>query len=182
MIEYFFTSFPVFDLVDIVLREIREGDAQDYFNYMSREEMAQFLSDQTSPKTLDHAISEVRYWSSLFQLKRSFYWAIARKCDDKMIGTIGFNYISTPHAKANISYDLDYDFWGKGIMSRSMNAVLKFAELNLKLVRIDAHLITTNVRSINLLRRYGFMREGVMKKFEFIDGKYKDYYLYAKIY
>lgn len=180
-IQYFFNAFPVLDLGDIVLREIVTSDAQDYFDYMSRNEMKSCLTKDNIPQTLEKAIEEVKYWGSLFTNKRSIYWAIALKKTNRMIGTAGFNLISFPNSRAEISYDLSPDHWGKGIMLKSIKGILKFSDYALELVRIQATVIIDNERSIKLLERCGFQKEGILKQYEVVDGRHKDYYMYGRV-
>lgn len=180
-IQPFFGDFPVIDLGDIILREIRSTDAAEYFYYMSHDTMASFVNKENRPQTLEKAEQELNYWGSLFATKRSIYWAIAEKSSDKLIGTAGFNAIYFGHDRADISYDLSPDYWGKGIMLKSVKAVLKYADYILALKRIQGTVITDNVRSINLLERCGFSREGVLKSYEIIQGEHKDFYMYARV-
>lgn len=180
-IQPFFGPFPVIDLGDIVLREIRDGDSPDYFRYMSDDRMLGFLTRENRPETLEKATEEVNYWRSLFPAKRSIYWAIATKSDDKMVGTAGFNNILFPHDRAEISYDLDPDVWGNGIMLKSIKGILKYADNVLSLKRVQATVIIDNERSIKVLERCGFEKEGYLKKFEIVEGEHKDYFMYARV-
>jgi ribosomal-protein-alanine N-acetyltransferase len=178
--KYLHGPFPVLELNDIVLRELRDEDAEDYFNYMNKPEMALYLTDSNRPSTLKESLDEVNYWASLYKNRRSFYWGIALKDNNKLIGTAGFNVITTSHLKAEISYDLDVEFWGQGIMLKSIKNILKLADY-MGLTRIQATVITNNVRSINLLERCGFVKEGILKKYEIVAGEHKDYYMYARV-
>lgn len=180
-IQYFFNAFPTLDLGDIILREIEVSDAQDYFDYMSRKEMEGFLTKDNMPESLEKAVEEVQYWGSLFSSKRSIYWAIALKDTNKMIGTAGFNLISFPNSRAEISYDLSPDYWSKGIMLKSIKGILTFADHGLELVRVQATVITDNERSIKVLERCGFKQEGVLKQYEVVEGEHKDYYMYGRV-
>ncbi len=181
-VQYFFGDFPALDLGDnIILREILESDAQEYLDYMGKHEMTGFLTVENRPNTIEKAIEEVNYWGSLFRQKRSIYWAIALKDTDKMIGTAGFNVISFPNSRAEISYDLSPEYWGKGIMLKSINGILKFADVALELVRVQATVIIDNERSINVLERSGFKREGLLEKYEVVEGEHKDYYMYSRV-
>ncbi|MDP5110645.1 MAG: GNAT family N-acetyltransferase [Rickettsiaceae bacterium] len=180
-IQYFFGDFPALDLGYIVLREIKEADARDYFEYMNNRAMEGFLTKENRPSGINEAMEEVKYWKSLFPQKRSIYWAIALKENDKMIGTAGFNLISFPNARAEISYDLNPEYWGRGIMLTSINAILKFADIALELVRIQATVIIDNERSIKLLERAGFKKEGLLEKYEVVEGQHKDYYMYGRV-
>ena len=181
MIAYhLYQAFPVIDLGNMVLREITDTDAKDYFDYMSRPEMEQYLTADNRPATLAAALKDVQYWGSLFRNKRSFYWGIALK-DGRLIGTAGFNIISSNHLRAEISYDLDPEFWGKGMMLKSIKRILQYSDISLGLMRVQATVITTNERSIKLLERSGFAREGILKKYEVVMGEHKDYYMYARV-
>jgi ribosomal-protein-alanine N-acetyltransferase len=180
-VQPFFGSFPVIDLGDIVLRAIESSDAQDYLDYMSNDQMAGFLTKENRPQTLDSALEEVNYWGSLFPSKRSIYWGIALKENNKLIGTAGFNVISFANSRAEISYDLDPNYWGKGIMLRAIKAILKFSDNQLAITRVQATVIIDNERSIKLLERCGFTQEGYLKKYEVVEGELKDYYMYARV-
>lgn len=180
LVQTLYGPFPVIELNDIILRELDDSDADNYFNYMSKPEMSSFVTAANLPSDNAKALEEVRYWASLFKNKRSIYWAIALKENNQLIGTAGFNIISFNHLRAEISYDLDPAFWGKGMMLKSIKAILKFADYSLALNRIQATVITTNQRSINVLERCGFSKEGLLKKYEIVDGEYKDYYMYAR--
>ena len=180
-VQYFFGDFPALDLGDIILREIEESDARDYFEYMSNNAMEGFLTKENRPNSVEKALEEVKYWGSLFPQKRSIYWAIALKESNKMIGTAGFNLISFPNSRAEISYDLSPEYWGRGIMLKSINGILKFADVALELVRIQATVIIDNERSIKVLERTGFKKEGLLKKYEVVEGEHKDYYMYSRV-
>lgn len=178
--KYFFNTFPIFDLDNIVLREIYESDALDYFNYMSHNLMTSYLTDETRPSNIKQALDEVKYWRGLFIQKKSIYWAISLKKNNKIIGSIGFNAVSFCEYKAEISYDLNPNYWGKGIMFKSINKILNFSDIFLKLTNIKATVVIHNKKSINLLNKTGFKREGVIENYEIINGEYKDYYLYSR--
>lgn len=175
-----YSQFPIFELGDIVLRELTIDDSQEYFNYMNHEAMLPFLTDNNIPRNIEQAVEEVRYWASLFRNRRGFYWGIALKDNNKLIGTAGFNTLSTIHLRSEISYDLDPQYWSKGIMLKSIKNIVKFIEY-VGIIRIQATVVNDNIRSMTLLERCGFMREGLLKKYEIIQDVHRDYYLYAKI-
>jgi ribosomal-protein-alanine N-acetyltransferase len=178
--DYLLGPFPILDLGDIVLRELTDEDAQDYFNYMSKPEMALYITEDNRPTSIKEALEDVRYWANLHRNHRSFYWGIALKSSNRLIGTIGFNVINSMHLRAEISYDLDIEFWGQGIMLKSSKNILRFADY-IGIKRVQATVITSNLRSINLLERCGFMHEGLLKQYEIVAGEHKDYYMYARL-
>lgn len=180
-VQPFFAPFPEIDLGDIVLREIQLTDAQEYLAYMNHPIMVDFLTKDNIPSNLEASKEEMEYWGGLFPAKKSIYWAIALKENNKMIGTAGFNMISFANSRTEISYDLSPEYWGRGIMLRAIKAILRFADQVLGIVRTQATVITTNQRSINVLERCGFKPEGCLEKYEIVNGEFKDYFMYARV-
>lgn len=68
-------------------------------------------------------------------------------------------------------------------MSNALKLIMAHSCSVFNLVRIQATTITTNTRSIKLLEKLGFIREGTLKNFETVDGiNMLASYMYAKIY
>lgn len=177
--ECFEKPFPIFDMGNFLLREITLKDVDNYFYYMNDPHVAAFLSVGLCPSSIEESTKELEYWSGLFRYGRGFYWGIALCDTGQLIGTIGFNYISFTNKRAEISYDLDYGYWGKGIMTRAMKKILQFAEQELGIVRLQALVVKTNIRSIKLLERCKFQYEGKLRKYEVLHGKNEDSLMYA---
>jgi ribosomal-protein-alanine N-acetyltransferase len=177
----FFAPFPVIDLGDIILREISIDDSQDYLDYMQNDAMTGFLTYDNRPNNLEKSQEDLEYWRNVFYTKYSIYWAIALKENSKMIGTAGFNHIHFVNSRADISYDLNPDYWGTGVMLKSIKGILNFGDIVLQLVRVQATIITDNERSIKVAERCGFSREGLLKKYEVVENEHKDYYMYARV-
>jgi len=176
-----FMKFPEMDLGDVVLRELRTGDAKEYFEYLTDEHVMKYVARTEVPASVFAAESEMSYWSGLFKTGQSFYWAIADKKTDKMIGSCGFNYWRRQHNRVELAYDLSYAFWGKGIMTRAVDAVTKFSLEKMLAQRIQATVVTDNDRSIKVLERCGYKREGTLKKYFNLHNQVKDSYMYGKV-
>ncbi|MCF8463184.1 MAG: GNAT family N-acetyltransferase [Rickettsiaceae bacterium] len=182
MITNFFNYFPVLEIEDnIILRQITTSDAKDYFEYMNNENVAKFVSGTNLPQSIEHAIDELRYWGSLFSSRRSIYWGVVLKDINKLIGTAGFNSLWQTHSRAELSYDLNFDYWGLGIMHKSLSKILDFAETEMGVVRVQASTIISNTRSFKLLDKLGFQQEGIMRKYEYLHNQHQDALLLSKI-
>jgi ribosomal-protein-alanine N-acetyltransferase len=175
-----FIKFPFFDLGDFFLRELKESDSLHYLMYMEHPEVSKNIPEYMVPRSLMHAQMELRYWKDLFQSRKGFFWGIAKKNNNKLIGTIGFNFVNFFNKKGEINYDLNRDHWGKGIMTACLAQVMNFSS-EIGLTRIQATVLQDNSRSIKLLESEGFAQEGLLKNYEFVDGVHKNSYMYAKI-
>ena len=173
-------NFPELELEDVVLREINPKlDAKDFYYYIRKKEVADFIPYSEVPKNLNEAIEELDYWYSLFRNKRSIFWGIESKKTGQFIGMAGCNSFSNVHNRAEISYDLSYDFWGNGIMHRCLHYIIHFLRNDLGAVRIQATVAMTNTRSIKVLESLGFLREGIMPKYACLNNEHVDYYMYG---
>jgi len=70
---------------------------------------------------------------------------------------------------------------GNGYMTEALSAVIPFAFGELRLHRIEAACIPHNVRSIRLLEKAGFEREGLLRSYLKINGFWQDHLLFALI-
>lgn len=179
MSEDIFQNFPILDLDDIYLREINIKDVAEFFNYVSDKAVNKYLSSEDIPSNINEAENELMYWGSLFKLKRSIYWAIARKNSDKIIGTCGFNMWSKVHARAEVSYDLARKEWGKGVMTRCLRAICDFAFIRMKINRIQATVAEDNLASITVLNKNNFQQEGLLRHYGILHGVKKNFYMYS---
>jgi len=170
-----FHSFPILHVDDeLILRQVNYNDLNDYFEYLSDEKVLTYVPEECIPRTLERAKEEIDYNLDLFRYKRSIYWAIARKSDNKLIGSCGFNYWNRDHARTEISYDLSRKYWGQGIMTRVARAVLGFGFTRMELHRVEATVTPANIGSLKVLRKLGFKKEGILREQKLLHGKFND--------
>ncbi|MBL3284531.1 Acetyltransferase (GNAT) family protein [Rickettsiales endosymbiont of Paramecium tredecaurelia] len=179
--KYSFEQFPVLENQDLVLRELEESDAPDYFAYLSKPAMYPFVVSTNIPHNMDKARDELMFWRGLFEQKYSIYWGITHRDDNKLVGTVGFNYIMQHSCKAELSYDLNESFWGRGIMTKALQAVIKFSDEVLKIVRLQATVLIYNKGSIKVLEKCGLQREGQLRQYEYMRGAHVDSFMYSRI-
>jgi ribosomal-protein-alanine N-acetyltransferase len=82
---------------------------------------------------------------------------------------------------AQIGYWVGERHAGKGLMLEAVNLVIPYAFDGLGLHRIEAACIPDNRRSIRVLEKARFTREGLLRSYLRINGSWQDHYLYALI-
>ncbi|MEM7617206.1 MAG: GNAT family protein [Pseudomonadota bacterium] len=174
-----FDKFPSQKLAKVNLRELNETDANEFFHLINNPNVAQYMGIEEIPANISEAIYEIRYWGGLFDNRKSFFWAIADKESDKLIGSCGFNFWNQQHYKAEISYELAFEYWQRGIMSEVIKYVIDFGFTKMKLQRISAITAVNNIASNNLLKKNNFVHEGVLRKYKIFDNKLMDANIYS---
>ncbi len=80
---------------------------------------------------------------------------------------------------ANIGYWMGERHAGKGIMVDAVKLVCRYAFNSLRLHRVEAACIPDNLRSVRVLEKAGFQREGLLRSYLRINGEWRDHFLYA---
>ncbi|MGL4487832.1 MAG: GNAT family N-acetyltransferase [Rhizobiaceae bacterium] len=80
-----------------------------------------------------------------------------------------------------IGYWMGEKFSGKGLMQDAVKTLCGFGFETLRLHRLEAACIPSNERSIKVLEKTGFTREGLLKSYLKINGMWQDHLLFARI-
>jgi [ribosomal protein S5]-alanine N-acetyltransferase len=105
-------------------------------------------------------------------------WLLFPRDDQqRVIGHARFSQISRgPFCNAMLGYTIDAAHEGRGLMREALQAALADAfSPRVALHRVQANARPENTRSLQLLARLGFVREGVAKEYLFIDGAWRDH-------
>ena len=107
-----------------------------------------------------------------------------RQKDGSLIGVCGFhgkNNIPPLAYKDEIGYWIGKPFWGKGIMTRALAAMVEYGFTVRGLMRIEAPVYAHNIASQKVLLKCGFKEEGYMPKAYFKNGVFQDGKLFALV-
>lgn len=169
-----FQKFPQLETQRLILREMTLDDLDFYFHHFNDPKIVDgscFLG----PKTLDAAKKELeRYCINPFKENKGIRWGVVLKDIEELIGTLGFYDWDKDVRKVEIGYDLKPKYWGLGIMTEALHTVVQFCFEKMRLNRIQAIIPVGNHRSMNLVRRLGFTKEGVLRQNSFFKGIYRD--------
>ena len=178
-----FRKFPEIRTRRLVLREPTMKDAAWYLEHFSRPEIIRGQG-YPAPKDIDAAREELgTYLVNLWKERMGFRWVITLKGEGRPIGSLGFyKWSPTADYQAEMGYDLDKEYWDLGIMTEAMGAVIDFGFRRMRLNRIEVFIMPRNKRSIRLVKRLGFKKEGVLRQRSFDEfGDYTDDVLFSMI-
>lgn len=171
-------TFPVLETNRLVLRKVEKGDANSILKYMSDKEIMKYYGLEPF-KTINDALSEITWYQSILNEKTGIRWGITLKGEDEVIGSCGFLNMIPQHFRTEIGYELSKSYWGQGIASEALEAVIRYGFEHLKLQRIEALIEPPNKPSQKLAEKQGFIREGLLRNYEFTCGEFDDLYMYS---
>ena len=110
------------------------------------------------------------------------WWLSLRDNPGEVIGHARLSQMSRgPFCNAMLGYAIDSAHEGRGLMREALEAVLTDAfGPRVGLHRVQANARPENTRSLALLDRLGFEREGLAREYLFIDGAWRDHVMTAR--
>ena len=171
-----FTVLPESDHELATLRPLTPADIPQWYEYLTMPVVFEHTSwNLQSPSELGHYATLSTAASALLRL------AIAERSTDRLIGTIGFHTVSPENRSAELAYDLSPGWWGKGIASQMCEAMVQWAHSHVGLVRVQGTVLSSNSRSIEVLQRCGFKREGLLRSYRMVRGRPGDFWMYSHV-
>jgi len=171
-------KFPNINTKRLFLREINLNDARTLFQYWSDDEVTKYLNID-SFINIGQALNMIRLLKSLFPRKEGIRWVIVRKEDNAVIGTCGFNSWVKKSSRGEIGYELGRTYWGNGYASEALSEIIEYGFNVMELNRIEAFTVPEAVRSINLLKKFGFKKEGILREYGYWNNQYWDENIYS---
>ncbi|MCL2321547.1 MAG: GNAT family N-acetyltransferase [Oscillospiraceae bacterium] len=120
--------------------------------------------------------------TSYKQFLEGTYFGFGIFLRDKLIGRINLTNIVYGSFKSGfIGYSIHKDYTRKGYMTEAVKLLSKYAGDKLKLHRIEASVLTTNLSSQRVLEKCNFTKVGLCPKYLYLNGDWRDHYIYQKI-
>ena len=158
------------------LREFRPGDEEPLARYANDRRVWRNLKDAfPHPYTLDHA----RAWVAQNQYDDPPHH-LAIVADGRLVGGIGLELKPDIwRFSAELGYWLAQEYWGRGIMSQAVAAMVDYAFSNFQINRLWAGAFSWNAASIRVLEKAGFKFEARLEQSAFKDNAFVDELIFA---
>lgn len=164
----------------LYLRKITEADSPDLFRIWSNPDVTKFMnianfSDEHQAKEM------INFLNDLSAQNKAVRYTIIEAKTNQIIGSCGFNTLDYENSKAEIGYELDHSFWGKGYGTEAVSCLIDYAFKHLNFIRIEAKVEPENLQSIKVLQKLNFTFEGTLRKSEKSKDKFIDLTIYSKL-
>ncbi len=149
----------------VLLRPYRPGDGAALFAAIDghRAELGKWLGWLDQHRTPDDSEAYVRRFHAKWQERSSLILAIWSRDGKDYLGGTGFHGLDWTVPSCELGYFLRPDAHGRGYASEAVRLLVDFGLKSLAARRIWASCDAQNVRSVRVLERCGFAREGTLK-------------------
>jgi ribosomal-protein-alanine N-acetyltransferase len=143
------------------LRPVERGDAAVLFEaYASDPQATRYLSwrtHDTPAQTAEFLAGAEQRWRD----GTEYIWALVSRAEQQAIGALGA--AASPHG-IEIGYVLGRDWWGRGLMSEALAAVMGWLCDQPDVHRVWAYCAVGHRRSAAVLERAGMRFEGTLRR------------------
>ncbi|WP_322081489.1 GNAT family N-acetyltransferase [Burkholderia sp. BCC1972] len=174
---------PLFEPVTLhtsrlVLRPLRDADAQAFFEIWSDAEAMRYFS--FSPMTqIEQAEARVARNLQTSATGQDLICVLELRETGEALGECVLFHANEQCRRAEIGFSLRRTFWRGGYMREAASAMIDHAFGTLRLNRIEADIDPRNVASAQLLERLGFVREGLLRERWIVGDEVSDSALYG---
>ncbi|MCP5179795.1 MAG: GNAT family N-acetyltransferase [Pseudomonadales bacterium] len=161
----------------IYLRRLQAADREPFLAmcHASRALHHPWISPPMSPRAFDAYVARL-------QQEDHAGFLVCDKQTHAIAGVINLNNIVRgTFLSASLGYYCAAGFTGQGYMEEGLNRVCDYAFRTMGLHRLEANIQPDNSRSIRLVQRCGFRREGLSPAFLFIEGAWRDHERWCRI-
>ena len=157
----------------VTLRPLTEADVADVFSVFADPMVLRYW-DGPLMATHQDALQYIERIHYGFRRRELLQWGVADTTANAVVGTCTLTHLSAAHERAEIGFAIKQKRWGQGLGSEAVVAVINFAFEGLGLHRIEADVDPRNERSLRLLERLGFQREGYLRERYYMNGERQD--------
>ena len=172
-------DFPILETARLRLRQPQGNDVQRLLAITHDIDVMRYYGMEAF-KSEQEALDEINWFNSQYEKAKGIRWVITIKPQDEYIGDIGFGY-ARAHARADLGFKLMQEHWRQGIVREAMDAVIAYGIEEWQVNRFEAMVDPRNAACVGLLEEFGFVREGLLREYEFEKGGFVDLLMYSML-
>lgn len=171
-------DLPTLETERLILRKMVLNDAEAVFAYASNSEVSRYTLWETH-RSIEDSRAFLEFATQKYENGGEPDWGIVYRGNGCLVGACGLVNWEAEHARAEVGFVLSREYWGRGLMSEAVRAILRFGFERMNLNRIEARCIAENAASARVMEKAGMFYEGTLRQREYIKGTYRDIKLYA---
>lgn len=166
-----FSEFPLIKTSEISLRKIEKSDLDDLHSIYSNKNLFKYRPSEAKKNrsTVENMIS---HFERDFNKRKTIFLGICLNEDlNKIVGVAEIFDFDAKVNMVTIGYTLNEDYFGKGIATKTVKALLDYLFNTIGVNRVQAYVMPNNIKSKNVLERNHFTKEGTIRQGAIWTGK-----------
>ena len=165
----------------VLLRPWTDRDVPAIAAACNEEEMAQWLDQIPRPYTEKDAREYVAATRRGWREGTASSFAIVDVVSDRPVGSVGVHWLDREHRVAEVGYWVAREARGRGVASRAVRLVSRWAIESCGIERLQLRADVLNEASQKVAEKSGFRREGVLRSSRFSPrlGRRVDFAMYS---
>lgn len=167
---------------------LRAPEARDFEAWASLRELSRAFLTPWEPAWPPDDLTRAAYRRRLRRYAddrardEAYPFFLFRTADDALLGGLTMSNVRRGVAQAaTLGYWMGEPYAGQGWMTRAVSAICRHGFQSMRLHRIEAACLRSNLASRSLLERNRFRLEGAARAYLKIDGKWADHLLFARL-
>lgn len=147
----------------LILRRFTADDAQAMFdNWANDADVCRYLTWLPHGQ-VENTRALLERWAAGYEDAGNYQWAIELKALGRPVGSIGVGHFSERNLSCEVGYCMGKPWWGQGIMTEALRAVLAFLFEEVGMHRVEARHDPRNVGSGRVMEKAGMTLEGTLR-------------------
>ena len=140
----------------LILKRFVEGDAQAMFdNWASRLDNLTYVTWDPH-LNVEQTRNSIGNWVKSYDESDYYKWAICLKENPEyVIGDISLVSVDEENSSCEVGYILGMDYWGRGLMTEALKAVLSYCLDEIGFEEVDACYASLNLASGRVMEKAG---------------------------
>lgn len=169
----------------LILKVLDESYAAQVLEFYSNNRLDFDRYENDKPDnfyTLEYTKSTLRAeYNGLLQGAFARFFLFSEDIPGKILGTISFSHISPSTRSCHIGYKIDMNYRNLGLATAMVSFMTKTIANDNNMHRIEAYIYPNNEASIHLVKKVGFVDEGIAHSFAMMRGQWHDHLRYVYI-
>lgn len=150
------------ETVRLILRKFELQDANDMFNNWSSDpEVLKYLP-WGPHENVSVTERKVKSWVESYAYDNTYNWAIYLKGRNQVIGSISAEILNDPNNSCEVGYCIGKEFWGQGIMTETLRAIMHYLFYEIGYRKITARHDVLNIASGRVMQKVGMHFDKVL--------------------
>jgi ribosomal-protein-alanine N-acetyltransferase len=155
------------------MRKFTLDDVEDVFEFSTCLDVTRYTGDAGTVQSKQDAENLIKtVWLAEYEKYGYARYALIHKGDQKLIGFCGIKF-EVELGLPDIGYRMMPAYWGKGLATEAVRAVLEYAHDVLGLEKIIGEVVDQNLASSKVLLKMGFRHVDTYEKDGFTINRYE---------